>query len=211
MPAWGYLNEQQNLKNANMNTKATNIGNQAEKYTMNLLDKTFAPNPNIYIFHDLNIPTSDGRSIEQANIDHLILTGGPHKTRGIIIDSKAWKSAKYKTKKGQTYRGKEKFPAADTHTIDMAADRYSKIAEAHNISIDWDAVYVVWPTSATKISLRNIRHTNTTPHLTKPVYYVKGTHAKYLISALTTRPQPVDKKTIELFYKYVRTPIRHRK
>lgn len=209
MPAWGYLNEQQNLRNTNMNTKATQIGNQAEKYTMNLLDTTFATHPNIYVFHDLNIPTNDGRSIENANIDHLILTGGPHGTRGIIIDSKAWKAGTYKTKKGTTYRGKEKFPAADTHTIDMAADRYTAAATNQGIQITWDALYIIWPTNTDRTTLRGIRHNTTTPNLTKPVYYIKGNHAKHLIAALTTRPQPITQQTINLFYQYVRTPIRY--
>jgi hypothetical protein len=205
MPSWGYINEQENIQNKKLTTAVTKIGNQGEKNTMKILDTIFATDPNIHIFHDINIPKNPKQN-EAANVDHIILT----KEKCLLVDSKVWKNGKYATKKnGETYRDKKPFPYADTHTLDMAASRYTNYLNYLNIPIEqqpqWTALFVIWPPQKGKTSLWRITHDSQTPTI-----YCKGTEFKHLIKSYlknTTKPTP---EVTNAFIRLLRKPVAYK-
>jgi hypothetical protein len=205
MPAWGHLSEAENLKNKNMDRAAAKIGNVGERATMRLLDGRFAADPDLCILHDLHIPTADGRGAEPANVDHVIISGG----RVLLIDSKSWKPGRYKTRRsGATYRDRQPFPAADTHTLDMAANRYATHLTRHGITDppQWIGVTAVWPTSNNRTSLRGIRHTPNDTRNPLTVLYCKGPHLPHLVAALTHRQGAPDDRIVNAFLPLLRKP-----
>lgn len=203
MTVWGYLNAKENLKNANMNRKATKVGNQGEKATEKLLNENFGADPNLHIFHDLHIPARNNTNFEQANVDHVIIT----KNFGILIDTKSWKPGKYKTKRnGKTYRDKQPFPNADTNTLDMAADRYTNYLKTRNCEpLTWVAITAIWPTTNKHTSIWRIHHKPTTPNL-KTATHVKATHLPNLIKAITHNEPPPPPGTTNAIIALLRKP-----
>jgi hypothetical protein len=207
MPSWGHLSANENLKNKNMNRAATKKGNEGEKATMRLLDAQFAADPTMCILHDLNIPTADGRGTEPANVDHVIITGN----KVLLIDSKSWKPGKFKTRRnGITYRDRQPFPAADTHTLDMVAHRYTNFLAQHGISADrmphWIGLTVVWPTNPSRMSLRRIKHKSNNTNDPLTVLFCKGEQIKKLVTVLSCREPEPDDEIVNTFLKLLRKP-----
>lgn len=208
MPSWGYLNAKENIKTKSMDTKATRIGNKAEQQTMKLLDEEFGVYKNICVFHDLRIPTKNGRQWEPANMDHMLLTITPQGThRAIMVDSKAWKSATYKTKKGATWRGKEKFSYADSNTLDLAASRYQQYILPPNT--EWWGVVAVWPQGEKRISLRGIRHENKGGTLKNQVIYTHSKNLTKILSGLLLPSETPDSDTVNKICQLLRKPKKY--
>lgn len=116
----------------------------------------------VAVLHDLDIPGSP------ANIDHLIV----HGERVLILDSKVWKPARYRSRGGRAYRGGPGFPLslvirgercdfAVKHTMEMAADRLSRYLEGRYARFCLDTpLLVVCPSSvkrARELRLRGLR------------------------------------------------------
>lgn len=205
MPAWGYLSADDNLKNKKMNRDATKVGNQGEKNTFRLLDTTFAADPTMCILHDLNVPSADGRGVDPANIDHVIITGN----KVLLIDSKRWKPGKFKTRRnGNTYRDKQPFSAADTHTLDMAANRYAQFLTRRGVTDlpQFIGITVVWPTTNARMSLGGIKHKPNNVNDPLTVLFCKGEQVTKLVAALSYREREPDDAVVNAFLALLRKP-----
>lgn len=219
MPAWGHIDEAANRREAQggaMDVKGSRIGTQGEKATMRILDAEFAPEPDIYVFHDLRIPSknsSDGR-YESANTDHLIITGDT----ALVVDSKSWRPGKFVTNRnGKTRRDGKDFPAADVKTLDMAVDRYDRYLRQLGLMdergvlvggtrpLRWVGLVVVWPTTNTRMSLRRLRHRSSSPLLAGGgVFFCSGQRAKRLVAAICSNRGPVDEGVLLAFHHLLR-------
>src|SRR5699024_9131608 len=86
-----------------------------------------------------------------ANIDHALVYG----TRVLLIDSKWWRPGFYWTLTGRTFRGAERFAAADKQTMVMATQRLTTFLSgrsATHAELDTPVV-LIWP-SRTSPTLR---------------------------------------------------------
>lgn len=128
-------------------------GSKGEKRTAQLLHRSFGGLANVWVFHDLNIPSVQNPEVyEPANIDHAVLTGN----HLLLIDTKNWAAGVYWTAPvgGHDMRGLRRFQAAETRTLGMAQDRYRPwLPEQLRIV----TITAVWTTKAGLSSLLLLR------------------------------------------------------
>jgi hypothetical protein len=140
------------------NQEAGRIGAAGEQRVGALLNQLARRYP-VAVLHDLDIPGSP------ANIDHLVV----HGQHALILDSKVWRPARYRSRGGRAYRGGPGFPLsllvrgercdfAVKHTMEMAADRLSRYLEGKHALFSLDTpLLVVCPSSAERARELNLR------------------------------------------------------
>ncbi|MBV8980622.1 MAG: NERD domain-containing protein [Acidimicrobiia bacterium] len=115
-------------------------GQRGEVATARLLGRTFAQDDDVYVFHDLvmpSLPSDHGR----LNIDHVVVRG----RRVVVLDSKCWRGGFYWTGPGRrSHRGIDSFRDADARTLGMAIDRLSPHLP---IRARMKGLIVVWPSN----------------------------------------------------------------
>jgi hypothetical protein len=123
------------------NKGTAQAGTRGEVATAKALDSLARTVGGPTVLHDLRIPIP-GIS---ANIDHIVVSG----RRVLILDSKTWKPGIYWTLFGLTFRGRERFAAADKKTMLMAREAITKmLAQAGVRATVAKPLLVIWPSTA---------------------------------------------------------------
>lgn len=146
------------------NTGAVQTGLWGEQQTAVLTTRILAAVPDLWVFHDLTIPNYPG-----PNVDHVAVRGN----HVWLLDSKAWRPAVYVKQHDHMWRDGQPFPAGDTTTMLLAADKYHQMLPAGTVI---HPTIVVHPTSNTQISI-----TNHTPN--DPVIYITADQLHGLLAA----------------------------
>ena len=140
------------------NAEADRIGATGEQRVAAHLARLAGKFP-IAVLHDLDIPGSP------ANIDHVVV----YEDRVLILDSKVWKPARYRSRSGRAYRGGPGFPLsllvrgepcdfAVKHTMEMASDRLGSYLRGNRMRFFLDTpLLVVCPSSAKRARELNLR------------------------------------------------------
>ncbi|MGC0252605.1 nuclease-related domain-containing protein [Pseudactinotalea sp. Z1748] len=118
---------------------AADAGAKGEARTAQVLNALAARPGGPTVLHDLAIPIPGFT----ANIDHALVYG----KRVLLIDSKWWRPGFYWTLTGRTFRGTERFAAADKQTMAMATQRLSTFLSergAPHVALDTPVV-LIWP------------------------------------------------------------------
>jgi len=118
---------------------AAEAGAKGEARTAEVLGQLAARRGGPTVLHDLAIPIPGFT----ANIDHALVYGN----RVLLIDSKWWRPGFYWTMAGHTYRGTQRFEAAEKQTMAMATERISALLTDRGIThavLD-DPVVLIWP------------------------------------------------------------------
>lgn len=141
--------------------EADRIGAAGEQRVAGHLNRLASKYP-VAVLHDLDIPGS------AANIDHAVVYGD----RVLILDSKVWKPARYRSRGTRAYRGGPAFPLsllirgercdfAVKHTMEMASDRLAAHLAQENVRCFLDTpLLVVCPSNtarARELNLRGLR------------------------------------------------------
>lgn len=154
-------------------------GRKGELACAAFLSKTFAHDPDVYVFHDLNIPGM------KANVDHAVIRG----RRLLLIDAKRWKPGVYWTVKGQTRRGREKIDWADKATMPAALrifrERLTADADVKQLRIDVAPLTLVFPSGHGPFVMWGYR-----PPDRLPIKVVKHTTHLWLRNRMSGNPNP---------------------
>lgn len=119
-------------------------GRDGELRCAKLLARTFRSDPNVWAFHDLNVPGT------RANIDHALVRG----RQVVLIDAKRWKAGIYWTAGGTTRRGTEPVSHADGRGLATGLDvirralRDAAVFQPDLDGIDPIPVTLIFPTSS---------------------------------------------------------------
>ena len=118
---------------------AAQAGAKGEARTADLLGRLAARPGGPTVLHDLAIPIPGFT----ANIDHALVYGN----RVLLIDTKWWRPGFYWTLAGRTYRGTQRFEAAEKQTMAMATERIGALLAQRGATqavLD-EAVVLIWP------------------------------------------------------------------
>lgn len=115
-------------------------GAKGEHATARVLNALAAAPGGPTVLHDMRIPLAG----VNANVDHVVITG----RTVYLIDSKYWRPALYWTVFGTTFRGLQRFEAADKQTMPMAWRGYSEFLTTRVPHARLaNPLLVVWPSS----------------------------------------------------------------
>lgn len=171
-------------------------GHEGELLCARLLKRTFAHDPDVWVFHDLNLPGT------AANVDHAVARGN----RLLLLDAKRWKAGIYWTLAGTTRRGLTPVPHADGRGLatgmDIVQQRINDTA-AHNPAmrnVTVEPFTLVFPTGASTTSVWAYR-----PPDGSTVKVATGRVGKVLVRHLAGDPTP-NPTLIETLLTLVRHP-----
>lgn len=127
------------------NENVARIGQAGEFRSAHILNTKVAAPGGATVLHDLMIP--DKRYT--ANIDHAVVVG----RRVYLIDTKVWKPGFLWTLGSKTYRGTQRFEAAETRTMSLAIRSIEAYLLSKSVKVDAVIpVVVVWPSRDGKVS-----------------------------------------------------------
>jgi len=161
---WGRPGGTVNIIDDGTNSGAVNAGLWGEQQTAALTTRIVADVPDLWVFHDLTIPNFPG-----PNVDHAAVRGNML----WLIDSKAWRAAVYVKQNDHMWRDGEQFPAGDTKTMLLAAQKYAQVSPPGTVIYPTVVVHATGGGQATI--------TNHTPN--DPVTYITADQLERLLTA----------------------------